>query len=125
MGNKSVVAHSRWIAPNSSYIRTNPELDWVVSPKAALARNFQAFYELIMGHARDVFSMNVYEQDWTGSNYYNNPWLQETLGESQRWLTEMGLAASGLGLSVAYGTVAGSADALAALEVPAATFMLV
>ena len=61
-----VAAHSRWIAPNSSYITRYSDLTWVVSPKAALPREFRDFYVRMMSHAVDEFGMVLYEQDWTG-----------------------------------------------------------
>jgi hypothetical protein len=44
-----------------------------------MPRDFLGFYDGIMSELRANATLAVYEQDWTGANYYNNPWLANTV----------------------------------------------
>ena len=79
MAGAPLTVHSRWISPTSQYITRWPHLDWVISPKGAMPRDFLGFYDGIMSELRANATLAVYEQDWTGANYYNNPWLANTV----------------------------------------------
>jgi len=95
-----LIAHNRWYDKKTDYKKEYEFVDGVGSRKPSFPIE-ERFWEMIMDNAKN-WGIQVYEQDWLDTQWDIIPYLRQSIGAGENWLSWMSQSAKSRGLSIQY-----------------------
>ena len=86
---KPLNAHGRWFSKNNVY---KADFPFLIEGNKSLCIEPE-FWEMLMKQCKD-YGIDNYEQDWMSTQFNQLSFLRNTVGNTKKWLTSMGNAAS-------------------------------